>query len=103
MVQKSGYVYELYSAEEYVKEEIIKSINREPHLSMVIATVALGMGVDCHYVTQTIMCFHLQMLNHTEVCKNFYSWGCYMYIRTRGTIMIVMTYLHGKESYSYGG
>ena len=62
----------------YIKEEIIKSINRDPQLS----TVALGMGVDCHDVTQIIMCFHPQMLNHTEVQKDFYSWGCY--IRSRG-------------------
>ena len=40
--------------EEYVKEEIIKAFTKESNLQIVIATVAFGMGIDCHDVQQVI-------------------------------------------------
>ena len=36
--------------EDYVKEEIIKAFTKDSNLQIVIATVAFGMGVDCHDV-----------------------------------------------------
>ena len=40
--------------EDYVKEQIIKTFTKDCDLRIVIATVALGMGVDCHGVRQII-------------------------------------------------
>lgn len=40
--------------EDYVKEEIIKAFTKDSNLQVVIATVAFGMGVDCHNVQQII-------------------------------------------------
>lgn len=40
--------------EEYVKEQIIKLFSPDSQLCVVIATVAFGMGIDCHDVTQVV-------------------------------------------------
>ena len=40
--------------EDYVKEQIIKAFTKDSNLRIVIATVAFGMGVDCHDVRQII-------------------------------------------------
>ena len=49
--------------EQTVKEEVLKRFMQESNLRIVVATVAFGMGVDCHNVRQVI---HLGAPNDVE-------------------------------------
>ena len=49
--------------EQTVKEEVLKRFTQESNLRIVVATVAFGMGVDCHNVRQVI---HLGAPNDVE-------------------------------------
>lgn len=51
--------------EEYMKEQIIKLFCEDSQLRVVIATVAFGMGIDCHNVIQVI-----HMLPWNPMCRN---------------------------------